>query len=536
MQLLDWIENLTFGANPFATLFLCIGVVACGLGVWAHGFYERTAGESIKSGNNNNNNTISSKNTTAGTTKNEDDKHKRFLAFRKKFLIVYLLATLADWLQGPYFYSAIAKKNLAAEEIGSLFVTGYVSSMFFSPVAGPLVDMYGRKQAMLVFNCIYFLTCCSMFSSSFTVLFLGRVASGCSASLLNSAYEAWMVHEHEKATYSKLLLTHTFQFMSLTKYIVAVLAGILASASVHLFSHSSSSDGGEYGPQPQPLYEAPFALSAVVLIVGFFVTHHTLEENYGERGRSSVMSLEVVSVSLQKALHLMRSDARVLLLAIVQTCFEGSVFVFVFIWTPALAQSNNIAIESSNTDGSSTSTSGSSNSDISSSTAQSRDVPHGLVFGMFMMCCMIGSFVFRLLVAATPTLATSSSPKANTSRTVFESTTSAVYVVALLSIVVAVWIPGDVGVRLLAFCFFEATIGVYYPTVGTIRSRLIPNEIRGTVLNLFRVGLNVVVVVVVVLLSKGTETVSNVLFVIIALLGICVGADNALSRRLRGGG
>lgn len=44
---------------------------------------------------------------------------------------------------------------------------------------------------------------------------------------------------------------------------------------------------------------------------------------------------------------------------------------------------------------------------------------------------------------------------------------------------------------LVAFFAFEVCCGVYFPSGGTMRSKYVPEEVRATVMNMFRIGLNV---------------------------------------------
>ena len=84
-----------------------------------------------------------------------NDQGIRFRQFQKKFLRVYFLATFADWIQGPYFYKLFTQKQLDPNSIGTLFVTGYLSSMCLSPMIGLIVDRYGRKRGMMMFGLLY---------------------------------------------------------------------------------------------------------------------------------------------------------------------------------------------------------------------------------------------------------------------------------------------------------------------------------------------------------------------------------------------
>lgn len=54
-----------------------------------------------------------------------DQKH---MALLKKYLVVYLLATMSDWLQGPYVYALYSDYGYTQHEIAVLFVAGFGSS------------------------------------------------------------------------------------------------------------------------------------------------------------------------------------------------------------------------------------------------------------------------------------------------------------------------------------------------------------------------------------------------------------------------
>ena len=49
---------------------------------------------------------------------------------------------------------------------------------------------------------------------------------------------------------------------------------------------------------------------------------------------------------------------------------------------------------------------------------------------------------------------------------------------------------------MISFCCFEFICGIYFPGMGVMRSQYIPEEVRATVMNLIRIGLNFIVVVV----------------------------------------
>lgn len=48
-------------------------------------------------------------------------------------------------------------------------------------------------------------------------------------------------------------------------------------------------------------------------------------------------------------------------------------------------------------------------------------------------------------------------------------------------------------IQLLAFCVFEVLIGMFWPSMMTLRARYVPEEQRSTIINIFRIPLNLFV-------------------------------------------
>ena len=55
---------------------------------------------------------------------------KKHLELLKRYLLVYLLATMSDWLQGPYVYALYSDYGYSQHEIAILFVAGFGSSEY----------------------------------------------------------------------------------------------------------------------------------------------------------------------------------------------------------------------------------------------------------------------------------------------------------------------------------------------------------------------------------------------------------------------
>ncbi|CAI0441799.1 unnamed protein product [Linum tenue] len=168
-----------------------------------------------------------------------------------------------------------------------------------------------------------------------------------------------------------------------------------------------------------------------------------------------------------------KSDEKIALLGAIQSLFEGSMYTFVFLWTPALSPSG-------------------------------EDIPHGFIFATFMLASMLGSSVASRLLAR-------SSPKA-------ESYMQIVFLISAAALMLPVITIKGGGIsfsgciQLMGFCAFEACVGIFWPSIMKMRSQYIPEEARSTIMNFFRIPLNIFVCVVLYNVDA---------FPIIVMFGMC---------------
>ena len=77
-------------------------------------------------------------------------------------------------------------------------------------------------------------------------------------------------------------------------------------------------------------------------------------------------------------------------------------------------------------------------------------------------------------------------------------TTAPFFFNALICCMVVPPITSNRGLRFIAFCIFECCIGIFWPAISTLRSVYIPEDIRSTMMNVFRVPLNFLVVMILI--------------------------------------
>jgi len=134
-------------------------------------------------------------------------------------------------------------------------------------------------------------------------------------------------------------------------------------------------------------------------------------------------------------------------------------YIFVFMWTPALESTTVFPIH------------------------------HGWIFACFMICVLIGSHLFGYLLEKGYSV---------------ERSAMIMFIVAATSLVIPAFIQVH-SVRLIAFFSFEICVGIFWPTMGMLRGRYVPEDVRATVMNFFRIPLNLIVVVVLYNIGGMTE-------------------------------
>jgi len=97
-----------------------------------------------------------------------------------------------------------------------------------------------------------------------------------------------------------------------------------------------------------------------------------------------------------------------------------------------------------------------------------------------MICVLIGSHLFGYLLERGYSV---------------EKSAMVMFIVAAFSLVIPAFLQ-DHSVRLVSFFVFEICVGLFWPSMGFLRGRYVPEDVRSTVMNFFRIPLNLIVVVV----------------------------------------
>lgn len=386
----------------------------------------------------------------------ETSKPDSIKSLQVRFLTVFWLLRCADWLQGPYFYEVYSSKvfngvpaSLAI--VSRLFLTGFASTALFGPLVGRASDKRGRKRGTLAFAFLYSLGAASTKSGLLWILLLGRLCSGIGTSLLFSAPEAWLVGEATKLEGGGKYLGETFGMAYAGDSIVAILAGQLAGAAA-----------GVRGPS------GPFELSIAFLATGGVLAALLWKENKATQDTES-NGTEQKDPTIRDALAVVNADPKIMLVGAVQSLFEAAMYIFVLQWPPAISAAVANAFSGSTT-------------------------PYGTVFSCFMASCLLGSTLFGQLVKR--------NVKVETFTCAMLTLATVSMGVGAIAVSSSASITSPLAAMVAAFFAFEACVGMYFPSIGTIRSKYIPDSHRSVIMNLFGIPLNALVVSVFLSIKK----------------------------------
>eukprot|EP00475_Leptophrys_vorax_P032295 TRINITY_DN4969_c0_g1_i2.p1 TRINITY_DN4969_c0_g1~~TRINITY_DN4969_c0_g1_i2.p1 ORF type:complete len:475 (+),score=75.36 TRINITY_DN4969_c0_g1_i2:42-1466(+) len=347
-----------------------------------------------------------------------------------RYLIGFLLSRAADWMQGPYAYAVYSSCNLTSGGIGILFLKGYASGSLLGPLCGVAADTLGRKRMCLVYCVLSCLFAISMYQQEFALLFLGRICSGIASSIMHSCFEAWLIRQGQVefglglAESTKAppefdtFISQVFQISTLLNGMIAVLCGIVSSLlAVEIDDRS------------------PFGASIFLLVLCFIYVFVFWEENFGEENGELFQSLKA-------SINLLWNEP-IMVVGFTQVCFEASLYLFVFLWTPAL---KNGAHE---------------------------ETPLGIVFACFMLCISMGSSLFNLMSGAKRLL-------------------RGVFLAAAVSMMVPIFFSNH-DIRLISFCIFEMCTGMYHVGISTLRQKVLPEAHRSAIMTIYRIPQNCLV-------------------------------------------
>lgn len=381
------------------------------------------------------------------------EKPPEVKALQLKYLTAFWLLRCGYWMSGPYVVPAYKSKmfgGVAASMglVSKIFLSGFAATAILGPNIGQATDTYGRKAGTMMFALLYGIGCASIKSNTLWILFAGRAIVGCALGLLFTAPEAWVNGEASRTNLTPYL-GETFGLAYTGDALVAIIAGKLASWA--------ATKRGLTGP---------FDLATIFLAAGGIVAGITWKENKAKVSEETKAEKSSTGGgSMMEALEIVRKDKRLQLIGAVQSLFEASMNIFILQWPPIISR----VVKNAFGDGAVT--------------------PFGTIFSCFMTCSLLGSLWFG---------------KSMKTSSLTETTAAKMLAVSAISMALAATSVARTSLAgvMAAMLIYEACVGMYFPAIGTLRSKLIPNDKKSVILSLFGVPLNTLVVISYLFITK----------------------------------
>lgn len=277
----------------------------------------------------------------------------------------------------------------------------------------------------------------------------------------------------------------SFSYAQYGNSLIAIIAGQIANrAASYAEFKPTTPDSGFYTGG----YLGPFDVSLVLLIICGILAAYLWEENYGGGCKSSEdegsdnwknADSTAATGALKGAFDATVRNPNILSCGIISSLFEGSMYIFVFMWTPAL---KTLAIAEMGE---------------TAFTAQG-GLPFGVIFSTFMVCCMAGSSIFSIAMES------------------MKPEQLAVIVFGIAAVAFQLVVSStSATMTFLATNLFEMCVGMYFPSMGTMKGMIVPENKRAAIYNLFRIPLNFIV-----LFSLLTDLTPKVSFILCGLMMI----------------
>lgn len=255
---------------------------------------------------------------------------------------------------------------------------------------------------------------------------------------------------------------------------MAILAGQFAGAAA-----------GARGPT------GPFELSTVFLALGGILATWLWKENVADSTGGGVDGDK--KPSIRDAMNVVTADPKIMLVGAVQSLFEAAMYIFVLQWPPAISGA------------------------IQNVFGAGAVTPYGTVFSCFMACCLLGSTLFGQFAKMGVRTETFTACMLGLATIAMGGST-----LAASSSAMSLW------TIVAGFFAFEGCVGMYFPSIGTLRSKYVPDSHRGVIMNLFGIPLNALVVSV--FLSMKRLGMTGALGISTGALGVATACMIALQR------
>ncbi|KRY56957.1 Major facilitator superfamily domain-containing protein 5, partial [Trichinella britovi] len=386
---------------------------------------------------------------------------------KRVYAFGHLIVLFADSLQAPYIYYLFATYGYKESDIALLYAVGLFTNLICGLFLNYILQKFERRVVCCVCCVLTSGSCFLKASSDYYVLMWSRIFDGVAATMLLAPFQEWYLHEHlNRYDFPKEWVAITFRYVFVRSIIFSIIAGYVAQFTEKVFETTVF----------------PFLLCVPILSVAIIWIFCKWAPN-----RQEMRSGNHLWNDLTRAKRILLRRPNALIVCIIQSLYEGSFYLFIFMWTPIFIQLNPDANYSPS---------------------------FGNIYACFMASTLLGTILYRRL-----------STHLSISNLLSIATACSL---AGMGFSVLVGYPGETsGVKykilLLTLCLYQTGVGLYFPVMQRQQKDILPAEARPVLLALFRVPLNIIAIGALLFLHSHDYYGNWLLLVLCtALLAVCL--------------
>ena len=355
-------------------------------------------------------------------------------SLKARYLVAFVLTRSAMWAKAPYLYTLfMTVHKFTMAEIGILYLVDAVAALIFGPITGQLADIYGRRLFCHCYNFSIILNLLLRMQGNRALAYLAQVVTGFGAGLICTTFEAWVVCESDKVFKGFPREAERFRKRLFKNSNILDAAVSIITSGICAIVYSFL---GIY---------APFWISIGLSLLASIVIGLLWEENHPLKN-----STQSTGAQLKEAIKELKK-VKVLCIGLIEGIALGILNIYLFSWTPILKQS----------------------------TPGGMNV--GFIYTCMVLTMIVGTKSYEVLIVYC-------------NLDYYMSITGCLFIQGLLLFIV--YFDNRFLARLLYLSLFNGLTGFYNPLNSIVKSKILVENYRALLMNLFRIPLNTYVIIV----------------------------------------
>ena len=363
-------------------------------------------------------------------------KKKNALKFR--YLFAYILTRAAMWSKAPYLYTLYSTVHqFTMSEIGILYLIDAVAAFICGPITGQFADKYGRRLFCHVYNFSIILNLLLRMAGTKPLAYVSQIITGIGAGLINTTFEAWVVSEARKDFGTYEIERDRFlKKLFRTQNILDAIMSIVISGVCAVIY----SIWGLYAPLWISIAFSLFGSIAIAIL-------------WGENKPMADSKVSAMSQFKDACLELEKRE--VFCVGLIESIVMAVLNIFLFSWTPILKES---------TPG---------------------EINVGFIFTCMVLTMILGTKIYEMVIL-------------HLGCDYYGSIACSLFIEGGLFMIV--FFADSFMIRLLCLSAINGIQGFFNPLNSIIKSKILVEKYRALLMNIFRIPLNLYVIIVLVTL------------------------------------